>query len=263
MKALYTNGSHKGYDVSGQTTLNRIVEYAQRKIPMKDFLQRNVTVISTALVGAFIVIFLLLVALIGARELQQKTLARVDQTVSDSTDLLGKKNKISPRSQQEIDTLLASNPHIIGGWATKINYEKTENPVIYYFAKNPIVKTAMENYAKVQASGQGNSSAELNADSKQSLRNSEEAKTGLIKCGKLETTNIAKLAPGIGNIVKGVCRATIPPFDEKVNLAIVVVIDIDGDLDNAQIKEVRRTMLQIQIDIYNRDFQGRETWAHP
>lgn len=230
---------------------------------MKDFLQRNVTAITTALVVSGVVIFLLLVALIGTRELQQKTLARVDQTVSDAKDLPGPKNKISPRSQEEIDTLLASNPHVLGGWATKINYEKTENPVIYYFAKDPIIKTAMENYAKIQTSGQGSSSAELNADSKQSLRNSEEAKTGLIKCGRLEDTNITKLAAGIQSKAKGVCRATIPPFDEKVNLAIVVVIDVAGNLDNVEIKEVRRTLLQIQIDIYNRDFQGRETWAHP
>jgi hypothetical protein len=227
---------------------------------MKDFLQRHVTAV---LIFCFTTIFLLAVALFATRELQQKTLQRVDQTVSDASELLGKKNKISDRSRQEIDTLLASNPHVLGGWAAKLNYEKTENPIIYYFAKDPIVKTAMENYAALQASGKGHSSAELNADSTQSLRNSEEAKTGLVKCGLIEETNLAKLAPNITQKVKGVCRATIPPFDEKVNLAIVVVIDVQGDLNDESIQEVRRTMLQLQIDIYNRDFQGRETWAHP
>ena len=230
---------------------------------MKDFLQKNVTLLSAITGVAFVFIFLLLILLIGARELQQKTLERVDHIDVERSDLPGLKSQISERSKKEIDTLLAANPLIVGGWATKISYEKTENPVIYYFSDDPMIDLAMKNFAALQASGKGNSSAELNADSKQSLRNSEEAKTGLIKCGLISETNIPKLAPGIETKAKGVCRATIPPFDDKVNLAIVVLINVDGAVNSAEVQEVRRTLLQLQIDIYNRDFQGRETWAHP
>jgi hypothetical protein len=230
---------------------------------MKDFLQKNVTLLSTITAIAFVCIFVLLALLLGARELQIKTLERVDRTVVEQPDLPGPKNQISERSRKEIDTLLAINPHVVGGWATKIHYEKTENPVIYFFSKDPVIDEAMKNFDLMQTSGKGYSSAELNADSKQSLRNSEEAKTGLIKCGLVNDTNIGKLAPDIKTKVRGICRATIPPFDEKVNLAIVVLIDIQGDTNSEDIQEVRRTLLQLQIDIYNRDFQGRETWAHP
>lgn len=230
---------------------------------MKDFLQRNVTLLSTMTGIAFIVIFILLALLIGARELQQQTLERVDRAVVDQVDLPGRKNQISDRSKKEISTLLESNTHIIGGWATKLNYEKTENPIIYYFVKDPVIQVAMDTFAKNQAEGKGRSSAELNADSTQSLRNSEEAKSGLIKCGPLASTNIGRLAPGIEKVAKGVCRATIPPFDENVSLAVVVVLNIDATTNSPDIQEVRRTLLQLQIDIFNRDFQGRETWAHP
>ena len=90
----------------------------------------------------------------------------------------------------------------------------------------------------------------------------EEAKNGLIKCGPIANTNIPKLAPGVDKIVKTVCRATIPPFDENVNLAIVVLLTIPPNMATNDIQEIRRVLLQLQIDIYNRDFQGRETWAH-
>ena len=230
---------------------------------MKDFLQRNVTFLSAMTGIAFVVIFILLALLIGARELQQQTLERVDRAIVDQVDLPGRKNQISERSKKEINTLLEGNTHIIGGWATKLNYEKTENPIIYYFVKDPVIQVAMDTFAKNQSEGRGRSSAELNADSSKSLRNSEEAKSGLIKCGPLATTNIGRLAPGIDKVAKGVCRATIPPFDENVSLAIVVVLNIDASTNSPDIQEVRRTLLQLQIDIFNRDFQGRETWAHP
>lgn len=230
---------------------------------MKDFLHRNVTLLSTLLALAFITVFLLFVVLLAAKE-QRDKFNRFDQPLFGFAALPGPQNKISDRSRKEIDTLFQNSPYVIGGWAGKIHYAKTENPVIYYFAKDPIMDVAMRNYDAVQKSGRGFSSAELDAATPQSASNTEEAKSGIIRCGPLSTTNIAKLAPGLSNKVKGVCRATIPPFDENVNLAIVVLINNDGsNQDHPDIIQVRRTLLQLQIDIFNRDFKGRETWAHP
>lgn len=230
---------------------------------MKDFLHRNVTLISALLAICFAGVFLLFVMLLAAKE-QRDKFDGLDQTVFTLSDLPGPKNQISRRTQKEIDVLLQANPHVIGGWAAKIHYEKLENPVIYAFAKDPIIGIALDNYDRAQKTGRGFSSAELDAQSAQSAANTEEAKTGIIRCGPLSMTNIGRLAPGIDKKVKGVCRATIPPFDENVNLAIVVLIDNDGvNQDDEAIVEIRRTLLQLQIDIFNRDFKGRETWAHP
>lgn len=232
---------------------------------MKDFFHRHVTLISSLLGFAFLTVFLLFVFLIAARENKEQTSIlkqRLDQPESYA-DLPGPKNQLSDRSKKEILTLLQTNPNIVGAWAAKIKYEKTENPVFFYFANDPIVDTAMANYDAMQKSGRGYSSAELDAASPQSAANTEEAKIGIIKCGPLSSTNIGKLAPGIDSRAKGVCRATIPPFDDNVNLAIVVLIDSPGDMSNPEVIAIRRLMLQLQIDIFNRDFQGRETWIHP
>ncbi|WP_407307889.1 hypothetical protein [Acinetobacter sp.] len=229
---------------------------------MKDYLQKNITMLSAITGVAFVVIFVLLVLLFSARELQQKTLDRVDQMVTSQADLPGKKNQISDRSKYEIQTLFKDNPYVVGAYTAKIHYEKTENPIIFIYAKNTIINKLYTNYDEIQRSGKGFSSKELNGRSDQSLRNSEEAKTGLIRCDELSSTNIGKLAPGIDKVVKGVCRATIPPFDENVNLGVVVMLNIPPNINSNEIQEIRRILLQLQIDIYNRDFQGRETWAH-
>lgn len=230
---------------------------------MKDILQRHVTLISSILCVAFVSVFVMFVLLLAAKE-QRDAFASVDESIIPIAELPGKKNQISERSEKEINVLLQDNPNVVGGWATKIHYEKTENPVIYSFSKDAVVDLALKNYDTMQKSGRGYSSAELDAMTKQSAANTEDAKTGLIRCGPISTTNLSKLAPGITSKVKGVCRATIPPFDDNVNLAIVVLIDTDGvDQSDPRVVEIRRTLLQLQIDIFNRDFQGRETWAHP
>lgn len=230
---------------------------------MRDFLQRNITLLSAVLGGSFVIAFLLFTLLLAAKE-QRDALEKSDQPISGFVDLPGPKNNISERSRKEINFLLADNKHVIAGYVAKIHYTKTENPIFYYFTKDPIMKTLWENYDQMQKSGKGFSSAELDAARAQSMANTQEAKTGMIVCQSLESTNIRKLAPGIEKKVMGVCRATIPPFDEKVNLSLVVLIDLDGlDLNDPAIIELRRVLLQLQIDIFNRDFKGRETWAQP
>ena len=229
---------------------------------MKDFIHRHVTLISSLLGLSFAVVFLLFVLILAAKE-QRDKFAADDRPLVSFTDLPGPKNEISERSRKEIDVLLQGNQHILGGWAAKIHYAKTEFPVIYFFAKDPLIETAMRNYEAAQRSGRGFSSAELDARNTQSAANTQTAKTGIIICQPLGTTNIGRLAPGIAKKVKGVCRATIPPFDENVNLAIVVLVDNDTmDQEDPVIVDIRRTLLQLQIDIFNRDFKGRETWAH-
>lgn len=230
---------------------------------MKEFLQKHITLVSLVAVTALTGMFTLGALFIGATELREKAFFRVDQTAVDASKLPGKQNEISDRSKLEIKTVLEPNPYVIGAYVTKLSFEKTENPVIYYFAKDQIMDTFMLDYDSQQRTGKGQSSAELSASNPQSLRNSEESRSGLIKCDLLSSTNIGKTTPGIDKKVKGVCRATIPPFEDEVNMAVMVLITLKGDESSDEIQKIRRLLLQLQIDIYNRDFQGRETWAHP
>jgi len=233
-------------------------------VDSKNFFERNTMLVFGIGVGALVLAIILGVLLYGARELQVETLQRFDKSANaEGIDLPGPKNKISKRSQQQIAELLAASPHVLGGWVSKLSYNKTENPIIYYWARVPIIDDTVKRYKEMQESGKGYSSDELNKASQQSLRNTEEAKTGLIKCGSLDATNLPKLAPRLVDLARGVCRATIPPFDADVNLAVVVIIDIDGTGTDQDIQQIRRTLLQLQIDIFNRDYQGRETWAKP
>lgn len=226
---------------------------------MRGFLERNAMLVAGLAAIGLVTSIILGILVYGAREAQEIALTRVD--IKEET-AIGPKGMISDRSKLQIDTMMQETPHVLGGWATKLNYEKTENPILHAWMGNEVVKKTLQSYIDNQLKGRGFSSAELNAASQQSLRNSEEAKTGLIKCGPLEQTNLPRIAPEILGVAKAVCRATIPPFDEKVNLGIVVVIDIPANENTEEIQAIRRMLLRIQIDIYNRDYQGRETWIH-
>jgi hypothetical protein len=144
----------------------------------------------------------------------------------------------------------------------KIHYEKTENPVVYYWTRDPVIDVLMDNFDSLQKSGKGWSSVELNKMSKQSARNTEATKTGIINCIPITQTNLPRLAPAIVNVAQTTCRAPIPPFDTNVNMSLVVALDVPADENSPEIQAVRRALLQLQIDIFNRDYQGRETWAH-
>lgn len=229
---------------------------------MKDFHRRNPTLIAGIAITSLIIAIICVALLVGARNTQRETLQRFDK-IAALDELLGPKGGISERSKTEVDIIMRETPHALGAWVTRLNYDKTENPIIHSYFKNDVLKDAMDIYVKNQISGKGFSSAELNRSSSQSVRNSEEAKMGIIKCGSIETTNLPRIAPEILNVASGVCRATIPPFDENVNIAVVVITDKAADENSVAIQEVRRQMLRLQIDIFNRDYQGRETWAAP
>lgn len=226
---------------------------------MKDFLTRNTALITGLFVVSLFAVLVLIFVLISTKASYNETLQRLDQL--PVTNLPGPNSQISQRSRDEINTLLFETPHVIGGWIAKLHYEKKEVPLVHTWARNRIIIEAMETYTQLQLSGKGFSSAELNQQSPQSMRNADEAKSGLIKCGPLESSNLPKLAPRILGEAGTVCRATIPPFSDEVNLALVVVTDNEVDEHSPEIQAIRRTMLRIQIDIFNRDYQGRETWA--
>ena len=223
------------------------------------FFQRNTSVLVSLLIAAFLVIFVLVGLLISARNIQTETLARIDQPMNKD-DLPGPKGMISDRSRKQIDTMFQETPHILGGWVIKLQYEKTDNPFIHEWTRIPAVTKFSKAYGELQASGKGFSSAELDRDASLSVRNSKEAKTGLISCGPIAVTML-KITPEISAIGKGLCRATIPPFGEKVNLAIIALVDIDGTQNSPELQEVRHQLLRLQIDVFNREYQGRETWG--
>jgi hypothetical protein len=226
---------------------------------MKAFLERNTSLIAGLFVISLFTILVLGFLLMSTKQSYVDALQRIDKP--EVAELPGPKNQVSPRTVEEMNTLFYETPHVVGGWIAKLHYEKLENPVIHFWGRDRIITQTMEAFDAMQKSGKGYSSDELNASSKQSLLNSEEAKNGLIKCGRLEDTNLLKIAPQIATKAKAVCRATIPPFSEGVNLAVVAVIDIDGTLNTSEVQEIRRVLLRLQIDIFNRDYQGRETWA--
>lgn len=226
-----------------------------------DFLRRHTLWLALATAFLFASTVALLFLFQAARDTNITERARVDRPLS-LRELPGPLNKLSDRSKEEIRTMLSETPHVLGGWVVKVKYEKTEYPVIFSWFKDPIFNEILKKYRQRQESGKGFSSAELAAPSAPpSLQNSEELRTGLIKCSNLEATNLTLLAPELKETsVKSICRATIPPFDENVNIGIIVLVDIPADNMTTEIKDIRRMLLRLQIDLFNRDWQGRETW---
>jgi len=229
---------------------------------ISDFLRRNAAVMIGLVALSIVVIGVIAFLFEEARLRQQQILQRVD-AVQATSKLPGPKDQISERSQHELNVIFAETPHIVGGIVSRLTYNKTDDPIIYVWSgSDPSIIQFTKTFHDLQVAGKGMSSAEAASSSKLSLRNSDEARQGLIKCGPIDATNLAKITPSIANVAKGACRATLPPFDPNVNLAIVVAVDIAGDSQDDRLEGVRRALLQLQIDIFNRDYMGRETWAH-
>lgn len=185
---------------------------------------------------------------------------RLLQRPDVSETLPGPKNQLSQRSKREIEVILSETPYVLGAWVSKVHYGKTENPIIFYWTNEPVLVGLVKNIADTQASGRGYSSAERDADPKLLLRNSVEARTGLIKCSSIAGA-LLDLTPAITRYVKSICRATIPPFAPNPNLDIVLFIDIDVSKPSPEQQLIFRKLLQLQLDIYNRDYKGREIWV--
>ena len=227
---------------------------------MRNFLERHATFVALIAISCAALSIILGILLLAATELHHETIKRFDRGFI-AADLPGRKHQISVRSRLQFDTLLRETPHVVGGWVSKTEYAKTENPIIHAWDTDGSITKALEAYGTRQQSGLGFSSLEV-ANFSNSIRNSDEAKLGLIACLPLAATPLLKLSPELSRVGAGICRAVIPPFDDHANLALIVVIDNDGSINGPDIKTVRRALLQLQIDIFNRDYQGRETWAH-
>lgn len=239
---------------------------------LKDFLQRHAAAIMTGLAGLGVLASVSLgVLLYSAVQEQRETLKQIERPLDPAT-LPGRNYQLSERSKYQLTTILGETPHVVAGFAIKYKYGKHENPIIFTFSR-PDARadiTAIVNRVEAnQASEKGMSSDEqkalvdANPELKaRQLRYSEEARQGLIKCIPLDDQSI-DTNPELKKFSKGLCYATIPPFDANSFMALIVLIDVEPDESTAEVTELRRVLLQLQIDIFNRDFQGRETWPRP
>lgn len=243
-----------------------------RNRSLKDFFQRHATFIMASLTGLGIVASVSLgVLLYGAVQKQRETLKRIEQPLDPAT-LPGRNYQLSERSRHQLRTILSEAPHVVAGFVIKYKYGKHESPILFTFAKpraRADIEAIVRRVEATQASDKGMSSdeqraiADANPELKErQLRYTEEARQGLIKCIPLDDQAI-DTNPELKKFSKGMCYATIPPFDPNTFLALIVLIDVDPDEGTPEVAELRRLLLQLQIDIFNRDFQGRETWAHP
>lgn len=183
----------------------------------------------------------------------------VDLSPKIVKSLPGPNNQISKGSIDNLEKHLVKQDHVLGVWVAKLKYTKIENPIIWYSTKNYEVETVIKNYTASQLSGKGTSSVENDnsPEAKRILRNSTPSKNGQIVCGALSETSLPTYSPNINSVANTVCRATIPPFSDDVNLVIIVVADMLNTNNETSIK-IRRALLQMQLDIFNRDYLNRE-----
>lgn len=215
---------------------------------MKKFLQKYVVVIT-------------LFALTCASALTYMTFAWPPSDAIILSDLPGPQGQLSPRSKRELQVLLYPNPSVVGAWVSKIHYAKTENPIVWFGGGHSKFEGVIKQYIDRQEKSLNYSSRELASFGSATLRNTYASLIGDISCAPLAMTALPKVAPKASDIANMVCRAPIPPFNPAANLALVVLLNADGE-DDKRVEAVRKIILQLQIDIYNRDFLAREIWIH-
>lgn len=233
--------------------------------PKKSFFKRYALALAV-----LALVMLIATAVLGTIFLMRGPAPTTTPTEIALENLPGPKYQLSKRSEQQLTELSQENPHVVGTFVIRYKYGKNESPVIYSWSK-PQAKAGLDKLIKQindrQAGPQGMSSEEARAAAMkdperaaQQLRNSEEAKLGLIKCVSLEEAKA--IDPILKTFSTGICYATIPPFEADASFAIIMLTD--SKLENySELAEMRRILLMLQIDIFNREFQGRETWAHP
>lgn len=236
---------------------------------VRDFFQRNSAVFSIALavlgVGLSVILGVLLVNVV---RLQNEAV----KVITPGGELPGPNYNISERSKHQIETIFREQPAVIASFVIRYKFDKHENPIVHHWVRPQYraqIDPVVQRLADLQASDQGKSSDEYLEEAKKDpvraerqLRNSEEARQGLIKCGPLEADALAQ-NPELAKIATGICYATIPPFDENTHLAVIALINVPPNETTKQVQDLRRALLTLQIDIFNRDFQGRETWPNP
>lgn len=242
-------------------------------VPQKSFLRRIGVIVA---VVAMLAILIVTAIFVFNRAIPEKPITPPlpPAAVPQLKNLPGPKGQLSERSKDQLRVAAEENPRIMAIVALRYKYGKTESRYIFSWthpkAKVIVDKIIADNNA-LQASGKGMSSEEAAAlaaakakidpaVAARALRNSEEAKQGLVKC--VPITEATLMNPELVTIATGICYATIPPFDPNTTMAIIVLTD--NDLENfSEVSLMRRQLLMLQIDIFNRDFQGRETWIHP
>lgn len=215
---------------------------------MKQFLQTHV----------YAILAVALVMIIGVSTCAWQLIPKEAIILSD---LPGPQDNISERSKKEIKTLLGPNDTVVGAWVSKISYNKTENPIVWYGAGTRSFTEMTLDYIHRQEAGLNLSSKELSNVGAAALRNTQASKVGDISCAPISLTALPRIAPKSVEIAGVVCRAPIPPFNPTANLAIVALLDAKS-VDDKKVEAVRKKILQLQIDIYNRDFLAREIWIH-
>lgn len=236
--------------------------------PGRSRLQRFAPAIAVA-----VVLTIVIAAFVGTLMVIRRDAPTPPPVVASVTgeDLPGPRGDISERSKQQIETLAAENEHAVMVLVVRYKYTKTQIPFAHTWARNPeaqaVIGGIVERLMSEQNERTGRSSEEVRRDDERDpdfaskrIRNSEEARLGLIKC--VPIADAALVYAELKTVATGICIATIPPFESSTAMAIIILTDSEMS-QSAELAEMRRMLLQLQIDIYNRDFQGRETWAHP
>lgn len=241
--------------------------------PLRDRRKKESFVKSFGPAAAAIIVVLVIIgtAIVGTIQVLHRDEPKVVPIVA-MEDLPGPKGNISKRSMYQLDTFSQENTHILATIVSRYSYTKTQSPFIYAWTNGDkkvkaVVDKILQETAVRQASSKGMSSEDVMRQRAkdpeklaQTLRNSEEARLGLIRCVKIEDAVLNY--PVLKTVATGICFATIPPFDSNAGMAITMLTDTPLT-KYSELAEMRRILLALQIDIYNRDFQGRETWAHP
>lgn len=244
------------------------------KAPLRDRRQKPSFIRSygPAIVAIAVVLVIVVAAVIGTIRVVHRDMPKPLVPIVAIEDLPGPKGLIGKRSMYQLETFSKENPHILATIVTRYHYTKTETPFIYTWTNgdkkvDKVVNKIIDEVKARQASPQAQSSDEVAAERAkdpkrmaQTLRESEEAQLGLIKCLPIQDTVLNY--PALASISTGICFATIPPFEANAGMAITMLTD-SPLTKYSELAEMRRILLALQIDIYNRDFQGRETWAHP
>jgi len=220
-------------------------------------------------IAVLVVFTIIITAIVGTIKVIQREAAHRPVVVAE--DLPGPKNQISQRSKEQLVTMSQEYPHILAVAVTRYHYKKNENLFAYAWAKTPAVKKVLDKIIddlnKRQTGPNAMSSDEVAAMNAKNperaarmLRNSEEARLGLIKCVPISEATLTYNE--LRTITTGICYASIPPFEAAPAMGIIMLTD-SKLTEYSELAEMRRILLALQIDIYNRDFKGRETWAHP
>lgn len=180
-----------------------------------------------------------------------------------TTELVGPRQRFSSRSKKEVNVFLNNSPEVLGAIAIKREFSKKENPVFDYWSRSPIIDKFVNDWNKKQAGPNGISSADLAANPQNSFNNALEAVLGEARCVPVIGTTFFALTPEVVDYAKTICLVSFPPYQlpNKSITALGFLLALDHR--DPKMKDLKDKMVTLQINIFNRDYNGRETWDHP